>query len=201
MERASRALCEKLQGGQGVTRCSAAKTSGYPQAKYGCESASWPPYLWQILNTRPPGTGGRSINFPTIVTQRKLRSRPISRVLSWTTIPLRRTSPCACSDLPGSSAGHALRYLAARQPPYLVLLRVGFFRAVHCYQARGALLPHLFTLAGTCVLRRYVFCGTFRRLAPPRRYLAPCPAEPGLSSVLARSDRLADSSAQDTTRS
>jgi len=29
---------------------------------------------------------------------------------------------------------------------------------------------------------RYLFCGTFRGLAPPRRYLAPCPAEPGLSS-------------------
>ena len=30
--------------------------------------------------------------------------------------------------------------------------------------------------------RRFAFCCTFRRLAPPRRYLAPCPAEPGLSS-------------------
>ena len=27
------------------------------------------------------------------------------------------------------------------------------------------------------------FCCTFRRLAPPRRYLAPCPVEPGLSSA------------------
>ncbi len=27
------------------------------------------------------------------------------------------------------------------------------------------------------------FCCTFRRLAPPRRYLAPCPMEPGLSSA------------------
>ena len=32
--------------------------------------------------------------------------------------------------------------------------------------------------------RRYIFCGTFRRLTPPRRYLAPCPMEPGLSSIL-----------------
>ena len=47
---------------------------------------------------------------------------------------------------------------------------------------RGALLPHLFTL--TRFPWRFVFCGPFRRLAPPRRYLAPCPAEPGLSSVL-----------------
>ena len=34
---------------------------------------------------------------------------------------------------------------------------------------------------------RYLFCCTFRRLAPPRRYLAPCPVEPGLSSRLWRS--------------
>jgi len=32
-------------------------------------------------------------------------------------------------------------------------------------------------------LGRCVFCGTFRRLTPPRRYLAPCPPEPGLSST------------------
>ena len=31
---------------------------------------------------------------------------------------------------------------------------------------------------------RYIFCGTFRRLAPPRRYLALCPMEPGLSSAI-----------------
>ena len=31
-------------------------------------------------------------------------------------------------------------------------------------------------------LRRSAFCCTFRRLTPPRRYLAPCPVEPGLSS-------------------
>ena len=32
------------------------------------------------------------------------------------------------------------------------------------------------------------FCCTFRRLAPPRRYLAPCPMEPGLSSAPRRDD-------------
>lgn len=36
------------------------------------------------------------------------------------------------------------------------------------------------------------FCCTFRRLAPPRRYLAPCPAEPGLSSACLRMTRLPD---------
>ena len=34
------------------------------------------------------------------------------------------------------------------------------------------------------------FCCTFRRLAPPRRYLAPCPVEPGLSSALFPMTRL-----------
>src|SRR4249919_3766840 len=36
------------------------------------------------------------------------------------------------------------------------------------------------------------FCCTFRRLAPPRRYLAPCPVEPGLSSARLRATRLPD---------
>ena len=51
-----------------------------------------------------------------------------------------------------------------------------------CHQQCGALLPHLFTLTRPQVARRYIFCGTFRRLTPPRSYLALCPAEPGLSS-------------------
>jgi hypothetical protein len=37
---------------------------------------------------------------------------------------------------------------------------------------------------------RYIFCGTFRRLTPPRCYLAPCPMEPGLSSAARRQQRL-----------
>jgi len=53
-----------------------------------------------------------------------------------------------------------------------------------CCQRPGALLPHPFTLA--CVPgdhRRSALCGTFRRLAAPGRYPAPCLAELGLSSV------------------
>jgi len=38
---------------------------------------------------------------------RKKTSRPVSRVLSWTVIPLGLTSPSGSSNLPGSSAGHA----------------------------------------------------------------------------------------------
>ena len=39
-------------------------------------------------------------------------------------------------------------------------------------------------------LRRFALCCTFRGLAPPRRYLAPDPPEPGLSSILLREQRL-----------
>src|SRR6202008_2582023 len=39
-------------------------------------------------------------------------------------------------------------------------------------------------------LRRFTLCCTFRGLAPPRRYLAPDPPEPGLSSILLREQRL-----------
>ena len=65
---------------------------------------------------------------------------------------------------------------------YLVLLRVGVYHAAYCYQKRGALLPHPFTLTGSCELRRSSLCCTGRRLTPPRCYLALCPKEPGLSS-------------------
>jgi len=40
------------------------------------------------------------------------------------------------------------------------------------------------------VARRFVFCGTFHGLAPSRRYLAPCPKEPGLSSASCGTQRL-----------
>jgi len=73
--------------------------------------------------------------------------------------------------------------------PYLVLLRVGFTMpqtvtrcAVRSYRTISPLPAHTDW--------RFIFCCTFRRLSPPRRYLALCPAEPGLSSpdyCLARS--------------
>ena len=39
-------------------------------------------------------------------------------------------------------------------------------------------------------VRRFALCCTFRRLTPPRRYLALCPMEPGLSSKRLRTSRL-----------
>ena len=66
-------------------------------------------------------------------------SRPVSRVLSWTVIPLDAASPRRSSNLPGSDAGRAML-------PYSVLLRVGFTVPCDVVLARGALLPHRFTL-------------------------------------------------------
>jgi hypothetical protein len=88
-----------------------------------------------------------------------------------------------------------------RALPYLVLLQVGF--AVPPCVATGAVrsyrtvspLPSAALAAAArpddadqsrrerLRLGRFALCCTFRGLAPPRRYLAPCPVEPGLSSA------------------
>ena len=104
----------------------------------------------------------------------------ISRVLSWTIIHLGCMSPYTSSDLPESQCGP--RWLS-QLDSYLVLLQVGFSLPFLLPIVRCALTapfhPYLPTIL---VNRRYIFCGTFRRLTPPRRYLALCPVEPGLSS-------------------
>jgi hypothetical protein len=104
-------------------------------------------------------------------------SQPISRVLSWAAIHLGCMSPCTSSNLPESSAGRAIGFLFGLAPN-------GVYHAASCCQLRGALLPHPFTLTESLLLaiRRSALCCTFRRLSPPRRYLAFCPMEPGLSS-------------------
>jgi len=72
-------------------------------------------------------------------------SRPLSRVLSWAVIPLGCASPRTSSDLPGSHVGHMSRRLRAARFPIWSCSRWGLpCRA--CYHARGALLPHHFTL-------------------------------------------------------
>ncbi len=138
----------------------------------------------------------------------------ISRVLSSTTIHLGQLSPATSCDLPGSPFGTdggqhpntPIGGLCVALLPYWGLVRCptplfglapgGVYHAASCYQSRGALLPHLFTLTRQGPEDndwRYIFCGTFHRLAPPRRYLAPCPKEPGLSSIANYSDCLANS--------
>ena len=68
----------------------------------------------------------------------------ISRVLSSTTIHLGQLSPAASSNLPGSPFGTDGGRDALT--PLFGLAPGGVYRAANCYQSRGALLPHLFTL-------------------------------------------------------
>jgi len=48
--------------------------------------------------------------------------------------------------------------------------------------AAGGLLHHRFSLTFRLRGGSFLFCGAFRRVAPPGRYPAPCPLESGLSS-------------------
>ncbi len=107
-------------------------------------------------------------------------SQPVSRVLSWIIIHLDRKSPIGLKQ--------PTRKRRGPRHCFPIWSCSGWGLPCHdCYQPRGALLPHHFTLTRRRIARqryagRYTFCCTGRRLAPPRRYLAPCPAEPGLSS-------------------
>src|ERR1700733_337602 len=71
--------------------------------------------------------------------------------------------------------------------PYLVLLQVGFTMPSLLPRTRCALTapfhPYRPRRLAPPQLRRFALCCPFRRLAPPRRYLAPDPPEPGLSST------------------
>ena len=108
---------------------------------------------------------------------------PISRVLSWTIIHLGQTSPFASSNLPKNGTG---RTCLPKQTVLLFGLAPGGVyratpvtsRAVRSYHTLSPLPNH------SKMIRRFTFCCTSRRLTPPRSYLAPCPLEPGLSSLL-----------------
>jgi len=80
--------------------------------------------------------------------------------------------------------------------PYLVLLQAGFAvpssvttDAVRSYRTLSPLPAALLRR------RRFAFCCTFRGLASPRRYLAPCPWSPDFPPRTRRSDCLTNSGA------
>ena len=112
------------------------------------------------------------------------RSQPVSRVLSacaeqpflW---DLRRRRPRAAYP-EGARAAH----LRLSPQPFPIWPCSG--RGLPCRErlpvARCALTAPFHPCQRIAALRRCVFCGTFRRLTPPRRYLASRPPEPGLSS-------------------
>ena len=107
-----------------------------------------------------------------------IESQPVSRVLSGIIIHLDWKSP--------SSLKQPTRKRRGPRHSFPIWSCSGWgLPCRSCYHARGALLPHHFTLTSQDQLInnwRYTLCCTGRRLSPPRRYLAPCPVEPGLSS-------------------
>ena len=129
-------------------------------------------------NGRRGPRGGRICAKDPAYRGRKGRSRPVSRVLSWTVIPLRPASPLASSSQPGCGTSHAIAPLFGLAPG-------GVCRAPRRWpRGRWALTPPFHPChAPSRAVRRFAFCCTFRRLTPPRRYLAPCSVEPGLSSA------------------
>ena len=71
--------------------------------------------------------------------------------------------------------------------PLFGLALDGVYRAASV--ARDAVRSYrTFSPLPALLLRRSDLCGTFRRLAPPRRYLASRPVEPGLSSTPPETD-------------
>ena len=135
---------------------------------------------------RPPLAGRRRNNL-TIDRDYEVEggSRPISRVLSRATIHLGRASPRASSDLPGSFREQRVRALWPACFPIWPCSRWGLPCRRMLPPTRCALTApfHPYRRRIAAALRRFAFCCTFRGLAPPRRYLAPCSMEPGLSSA------------------
>ena len=115
-------------------------------------------------------------------------SWPISRVLSRTVIHLGCTSPCTSSDLPGNSVGHT--WQQTLPAPLFGLAPGGVYLATDVTISAVRSYRTISPLPACKMPRRYIFCGTFRRLASPRCYLAPCPVKPGLSSISLKIQRL-----------
>jgi len=133
--------------------------------------------LGKIEQCRTPkgSSGKRTQQSNPAKTLEERKSRPVSRVLSRTVIHLGCKSPSSSSNLPRDRAGHA-------SVPLFDLAPGGVY---HATPVTSCAVRSYRTFSPLPVKdRRYIFCGTFRRLTPPRRYLAPCPMEPGLSSIL-----------------
>ncbi len=89
-------------------------------------------------------------------------------------------SPATSSGLPAVQA--------VRAGPHRLfgLAPTGGYRAAAVTSRAVGSYP---TISPLPVSGRFVFCGPVRRLAAPRRYLAVCPAELGLSSIRKRGPR------------
>ena len=127
-------------------------------------------------------------NYPKILIYLQNWSRPISRVLSRTTIHLGRTSPYASSDLPGPNAGRALGSLFGLAPGGVYPAAPVTGNAVRSYRTFSP-LPLIAVRQPRAVCFLWHFPSTHPRewvaRVYPRRnrgYAASCPVVFGLSS-------------------
>jgi len=101
-------------------------------------------------------------------------SVPPARGQAAMTIPLDRPLPDGSSSLPEQRRGNSPAGPNPAPVPIWPCSRWGL--PCHaCYQPRGALLPHPFTLTSRPkTRRRFAFCCTVPGVAPAGRYPAPC---------------------------
>ena len=99
------------------------------------------------------------------------------RISAWTVIYLGQQSPATSCDLPAAQSARA-------EPCRLFgLAPTGGCRATIVTNRAVGSYPTISPLP-TRWDGRFAFCGPVRRLSTPRRYLAVCPVELGLSSAL-----------------
>src|SRR5476649_3066178 len=96
------------------------------------------------------------------------------------TIHLECASPRTSCNLPGRQAGKAPMPFGIMSPLF-GFAPDGVYLAKACYQTRGALLPHLFTLTAPKAWR-FVSVALSLRLPSPDVIRHPISVEPGLSS-------------------
>src|SRR5688572_408681 len=134
------------------------------------------------------------------VEKRRRRARIGSAVdlVYWPAVACKPNSVPACGgeaarggdhfSCPGVAAGLLAAYPrrlgrpGPRLDAYLALLPVGFAVPRMSPPARCALTAPFHPCWRSCLLLAVSFCCTFRRIAPPRSYRAPCPVQFGLSS-------------------
>ena len=120
---------------------------------------------------RPPRGRGRAPKWSA-------RNKPSSVPSRGRIIPLGPSLPTASSSLPGTRSGRAApRPLFGLAPGGVCRATAVTSGPVRSYRTLSPL-----PVPPEGGHRRSPLCGTFRRLATPGRYPAPCPAELGLSS-------------------
>ena len=87
----------------------------------------------------------------------------------------------ACHQAPRATYPGTMR--TTSEVPLFGLASGGVYLAIDVTTNAVRSYRHLFTLTDPGGFRRCIFCGTFHGLTPSRRYLAPCPMKPGLSSI------------------